>query len=129
MNPAVLQGDQVVGTCTVHFVPDPSTGSPVAAPPMPFSAPLNQQLALSVKIHGKPAAVQGSWGLNTPAHVGLHPSDPFAVANTQRGTVTVGSATVTFEGKAAAKTGAQCQMCAAMPGQLVGSAATVLIGG
>ncbi len=86
-------------------------------------------LVSTVQIGGKPAAVVGSSGLNTPPHVGLHASDPFMAPPTQRGTVSAGSTTVLFDGKPAARTGSSCTVCAGAPGQLVGSAATVLIGG
>jgi uncharacterized Zn-binding protein involved in type VI secretion len=99
------------------------------SPPLPFSAPLLQGLATKVLIAGKPAAVQGSSGFNTPPHVGLHPSDPFMVPPQQRGTVVMGSTTVLIEGKPAARTGSPCTVCAGLPGQLAGTAATVLIGG
>jgi uncharacterized Zn-binding protein involved in type VI secretion len=33
------------------------------------------------------------------------------------------------EGKPAARTGSACMVCAGLPGQLTGTAATVLIGG
>jgi uncharacterized Zn-binding protein involved in type VI secretion len=94
---------------------------------MPFSAPLLMGLATKVLIGGKPAAVMGSSGLNTPPHVGLHASDPFMAPPTQQGRVMVGSPTVLIEGKPAARTGSPCVMCMGLPGQLVGSAATVLI--
>jgi uncharacterized Zn-binding protein involved in type VI secretion len=96
---------------------------------MPFSAPLLQNLATTVQIGGKPAVVVGSSGLNVPPHVGLHPSDPFMVPTTQMATVTAGSTTVLFDGKPAARTGSPCTVCAGAPGQLAGTAATVLIGG
>ena len=53
-------------------------------------------------IGGKPAVVQGSWGLNIPPHVGLHPSDLFMAPPQQKGTVVQGSPTVLFGGKPAA---------------------------
>jgi uncharacterized Zn-binding protein involved in type VI secretion len=96
---------------------------------MPFSAPLLQNLATTIQIGGKPAAVVGSSGMNTPPHVGLHPSDPFMVPTTQLATVTGGSSSVLFGGKPAARTGSPCTVCAGAPGQLAGTAATVLIGG
>jgi uncharacterized Zn-binding protein involved in type VI secretion len=94
---------------------------------MPFSSPLLTGLATKTLIGGKPAAVVGSSGLNTPPHVGLHASDPFMGPPTQQGRVVGGSPTVLIEGKPAARTGSQCVMCMGLPGQLVGSVATVLI--
>lgn len=126
--PAVVQGDRIMGTCALHQMPNPASGAPQPAPPMPFSAPLLQGLATTVLIGGLPAAVQGSSGMNTPPHVGLHASDPNMLPNTQQGRVLAGSATVFFDGTPAAKTGSQCTCCA-QPGQLTGSATTVLIGG
>lgn len=123
--PAAVQGDQIVGVCAIHLMPSASGTMP--AGPQPFGAPLQQGLATSVLVCGKPAAVQGSSGYNTPPHLGL--ADAFASPTTQEGRVLMGSATVLFENKSAAKTGATVAMCAGVPGQIVGSAATVLIGG
>jgi uncharacterized Zn-binding protein involved in type VI secretion len=126
--PAAVMGDRISAVCAIHMIPGP-VGNPMPSPPMPFSAPLLQSLATKVLIGGKPAAVQGSSGFNTPPHVGLHPSDPFMVPPQQRGTVMMGSTTVLMEGKPAARTGSPCTVCAGLPGQLTGTAATVLIGG
>ncbi len=127
--PAAVMGDRISGTCAVHQIPNPATGAPQPAPPLPFSAPLLQNLATSVLIGGKPAAVTGSSGYNTPPHVGLHVSDPFLVPTMQEGRVVAGSTSVLLEGKPAAKTGSTCVTCAGAPGQLAGTGATVLIGG
>ncbi len=127
--PAAVMGDRVTATCAVHQMPNPASGAPQPAPPLPFSAPLLQGLAATVQIGGRPAAVVGASGVNTPPHVGLHATDPFVVPTAQVGTVVTGSATVLFEGRPAAKTGSGCTVCASAPGQLVGTAATVLIGG
>jgi uncharacterized Zn-binding protein involved in type VI secretion len=94
--------------------------------PLPFSAPLASGLATTVKIGGKFAAVQGSSGVNTPGHPGLHASDPFIVPTSQQGKVVTGSSTVTFDGKPAAYSGCQVTSCAA-PGQLTGSATKVTV--
>ncbi|PZS30071.1 MAG: hypothetical protein DLM59_11810, partial [Pseudonocardiales bacterium] len=61
-------------------------------------------------------------------HVGLHPADPFMAPPMQKATVVAGSTTVLVEGKPAAGTGATCTICAGVPGTLIGTAATVLIG-
>jgi uncharacterized Zn-binding protein involved in type VI secretion len=126
--PAAVAGDRISGTCTRHLIPGP-TGAPSPAPPLPFSSPLTVALATRTLIKGKPAAVQGSSGLNTPPHVGLHPSDPFMLASAQIGRVVKGSASVLIEGRPAAKTGSTCTINAGAPGQLAGTATTVLIGG
>jgi uncharacterized Zn-binding protein involved in type VI secretion len=127
--PAAVMGDKITGTCSVHLVPNPATGAPQPAPPMPFSAPLLQNLATTVQIAGKPAVVVGATGYNTPPHIGLHASDPYMVPTAQVATVAAGSGTVLFDGKPAAKTGSSCTICAGLPGTLTGTAATVLIGG
>ena len=125
--PAAVLGDRIMATCAGHQVPTPS-GAPSPAPPMPFSAPVTTGCATSVLIAGKPAVVVGAAGTNTPPHVGLHPSDPHMAPPTQRGTVTTGSATVMVEGKPAAPTNSQAAVCLGQPGQVVGTASTVLIG-
>lgn len=127
--PAAVAGDRVTATCVAHQLPNPLTGAPQPAPPLPFSAPLLQGLATTVLIGGKPAAVVGSSGLNAPPHVGLHFSDPFMATPAQQGVVVAGSGTVLFENRPAARTGSSCTVCAGAPGTLAGSAATVLIGG
>jgi uncharacterized Zn-binding protein involved in type VI secretion len=127
--PAAVMGDRITGTCAIHQIPNPSSGAPQPSGPLPFSSPLLQALCTRVMIGGKPAATAGSSGTNTPPHIGLHPSDPFLVPTNQVGNVVAGSNSVFFEGKPAARTGASCTMCGGAPGQLVGSAATVLIGG
>lgn len=126
--PAAVMGDAIRAQCAIHLIPG-AMGAPQPAPPLPFSAPLLQGLASSVLICSKPAAVQGSTGLNTPPHVGLHATDPFMVPTQQQGRVLAGSATVLIEGRPAARTASGCSVCAGAPGQLTGSAANVLIGG
>lgn len=128
-SPAAVMGDRVTGVCAIHLIPNPASGVPQPGPPLPFSAPLLQNLAMTVLIGGKPVATVGSAGVNTPPHVGLHPTDPFMMPLAQQGIVTGGSATVLIESKPAARTGSPATMCAALPGTVVGTAATVLIGG
>ncbi len=125
--PAIVQGDLVTGTCAIHQIPNPATGAPQPAPPLPFSAPLTMALCPNVLIMGRPAAVVGSWGLNSTPHVGLHATDPFLVPTQQKATITGGSPTVFFGGKPAAKKAPPPMLCAT-PGQVTGTAATVLIG-
>lgn len=127
--PAAVMGDRITGACAIHLIPNPTSGLPQPGPPLPFSAPLLQTLATTVLIGGKPVATVGSAGVNTPPHVGLHPTDPFMVPLAQQAIVIGGSATVLFESRPAARTGSPATMCAALPGTLVGTGATVLIGG
>jgi uncharacterized Zn-binding protein involved in type VI secretion len=123
----LVQGDRIAGQCAVHQVPSPS-GSPMPSPsPLPFSAPLVSGLDASVTIAGKPVAVLGSSGVNTPPHVGLHATDPYAVANTQQGRVVSGSPTVSAGGKPLATTGSQVAMCAQVPGKPVATVTTVTV--
>lgn len=126
---AVVLGDRITGSCVGHQIPSPPSGNPGPAPPLPFSAPLAQGLAARVLIGGKPAAVVGSSGVNTPPHVGLHPSDPFVAPPTQQGRIVGGSSSVLFEGKPAARTGASCTIDFGLPGTVTGSVTSVLIGG
>ena len=79
-------------------------------------------------IGGKPAAVVGSSGYNTPPHVGLHASDPFMSPSQQVGRITTGSATVLIGGKPAATTASSALCCGPTAGRLVPGVATVLIG-
>lgn len=124
--PAIVMGDQVQGVCAIHQIPSP-VGNPMPGPPMPFSAPLTTGLCPTVLIGGKPAAVLGSSGLNTPPHVGLHASDPFLAPPLQVGRVMSGSPTVQFGGQPAASATATATCCAT-PGTLVPSVMTVSVG-
>lgn len=125
--PAIVMGDKITGQCPNHLMPNPATGAPQPSPPLPFSAPLTMGLATKTMIGGKFAAVAGSSGLNTPPHVGLHPSDPYLAPPTEIGQVVMGSATVLIEGKGAATAQSSCTCCV-VPGTLVPTVATVLIG-
>lgn len=125
---AATMNDRVNGTCAVHLVPSASGTQP--AGPLPFSAVLVQGLATSVMIAGKPAAVVGSSGYNTPPHPpGL--TDPAGTTPTlQMTNVVGGSSSVLFEGKPAARTGDSATLCTGVPaGTVLGTAATVMIGG
>ncbi len=124
--PAVVLGDKVMGMCAGHQIPA-AAGAPAPGPPMPLQAPLLQGLATTVTIGGKPAAVQGSSGYNTPPHVGLHASDPKVVPTTQDARVLTGSSTVTFDGKPAAYTGCPVMGCLAAGAQVTGTGTTVLV--
>lgn len=125
--PAVVMNDQIQGQCPIHVIPNPATGAPQPSPPLPFSAPLTLGLCQTVLIDGKPAAVVGANGYNTPPHVGLHPSDPYLVPTMQAGTVLSGSATVLFGSVPAANAASSCTCCAT-PGSIVPSVTDVLIG-
>lgn len=126
--PAILQNDLIVGACPAHRIPDPVTGSPIPAPPFPFTAPITDGCVASVKIMGKPAAVLGSGGTNSSPHVGLHPSDPQMVGSVQKGKVMGASTSVFIGGTPAAKPSPPPMMCTT-PGQVIPTGFRVLIGG
>lgn len=129
MGQPLVMGDKIQGQCSIHQVPNPSSGAPQPSPaPLPFSAPLLDGLVSTVTIGGKAAAVMGSSGYNAPPHVGLHPSDPFLVPTQQKGQVLSGSGTVMIGGKPAATSDSQVAMCAQVPGQPVATVTNVTIG-
>lgn len=128
MGSPLVQGDQVQGQCAIHLIPNPATGAPQPSPPLPFSAPLTVGLATRVTIGGKPAAVLGSSGYNTPPHVGLHPSDPFMVPTTQQAQLVTGEPTVLIEGTPAATDRSQATCCGIPGGTPVPTTASVTIG-
>ena len=55
--PAAVAGDQVTGTCPMHLMPNPASGAPQPAPPLPFAAPVTIGVCQTVLIGGTPAAV------------------------------------------------------------------------
>lgn len=124
--PAVVEGNRIIGTCT-HLIP---AGAGTAPAPFPFSGPLSEGLVDKVFIGGKKAAVLGSSGASSPAHPGIHASDPFFEAGGPRrqvGRITSGSSTVFIGGKPAASL-ASTATCCVVPGKLVPGVPTVLIG-
>ena len=125
--PAIVMSDQITGLCKIHQIPNPATGIPQPAPPMPFSAPITMGTVPTVLINNKPAAVVGSQGMNTPPHVGLHASDPYMLPNMQMGKIIMGSTTVLIGGKPAATAQSQTLMCVE-PGSIVPTVTNVLIG-
>jgi uncharacterized Zn-binding protein involved in type VI secretion len=128
MAQAIVQGDTVQAVCAIHLIPNPATGIPQPAPPMPFSAPLLTGVEPTVMIGGKPAAVVGSGGMNTPPHVGLHPADPFFVPVAQLAQIVSGAPTVLIGGKPAATTQSQATCCGMPGGTCIPTTFTVTIG-
>jgi uncharacterized Zn-binding protein involved in type VI secretion len=130
--PAAKADDQVVGVDT-HIVLVPSGPAMVPTPlPHPFSGKLNGELASSVKIGGKAAAVVGSTADNSPAHQATPPGTSFQSPPSNKATIKAGSATVKIEGKAAARNGDTATTCNDPSDLAVGTvmaAGTVNIGG
>ena len=127
-SPAAKMGDQIMGTCLTHTIPNPAAlGAPTPGPPFPFSAPITTGCCPTVLINSQPAVVVGSQGFCTPPHIGLFPADPFFAPPTQIGTVSAGSPTVLFGGVPAARVGSAAMCCPPNTGQVMGTAATVLI--
>ena len=126
-SPAIVMNDLIQGVCGIHLIPNPASGAPQPGPPVPFSAPITVGVVPTVMIGGKPAAVMGCSGFNTPPHVGLHPTDPFFGPPLQVGRILTGSATVMFGGQPAATQSSQA-LCCATPGQLVPTVTNVMIG-
>lgn len=130
--PAAKQGDQVVAI-DVHVVLVPSPGGPVPTPlPHPFSGILDGSLSSSVTIGGLAAATVGSTATNTPPHVPTPPGTAFQVPPSNQATVQTGSATVTIDGRPAARNGDTALTCndpQDLPAGKVVAAGTVLIGG
>ena len=129
--PAAKQNDQVTAL-DMHIVMVPSPGGPVPTPlPHPFSGVLDGNLSTDVNIMGLPAATVGSTATNTPPHLPTPPGTVFQIPPTNRGTITMGSATVFINGKPAARAGDPAQTCAdpvPNPGGQVIAAGTVMIG-
>ncbi len=81
---------------------------------------------------GQPGAVKGSISKHTPPHVPMGPG-PFQKPPANKGEIVTASSNVEYESKAAAMFGDTAKMCCdpsdAPIGKVMGTAATVLIGG
>lgn len=127
--PAAVLGDRITATCSIHLVPNPASGAPQPGPPMPFSAPVTAGTCATVQVGGTPVVVVGAQGQCTPPQVGLHPSDPFMAPPAQLGVVVRGSGTVLAGGTPLARSGDTCTACGVPGASLVGTAASVQVGG
>jgi uncharacterized Zn-binding protein involved in type VI secretion len=127
--PGAKQDDEVVGLDT-HIIMIPSPAGPVPTPmPMPFVGKLSGALSTTVKIDNKPAAVKGSTAQNQPQHIPA--GGPFQNPPSNQATVKAGSATVKFDGQAAARLGDTADTCndpQDAPNGVIVAAGTVLIG-
>lgn len=125
--PAIVQGDNITGTCSNHLMPSASGTQP--AGPRAFTAPISQGVIASVLIGGKPAAVAKASGLNSnPAHAGIV-DGAFASSTSQIGRIVTGSPTVLIGNQPAATTASRAHCCLpATPGTVGPGVPTVLIG-
>jgi len=126
--PAAKQGDRVVAFDT-HQILLPN-GATAFVPMHPFAGIIDGGLSGDVKILGQAAATVDSTATNTPRHLPLGGS--FVNPPSNRGTIVKGSATVTINGKAAARAGDTAKTCNDPTDQPVGTvvaAGTVTIGG
>lgn len=124
--PAIVMNDQITGMCPLHQMIGP-LGNPQPSPPLPFAAPLTLGCSTNVLIEGKPAAMVGASGHNTPPHVGLHASDPYMAPPLQVGRVASGSPTVLIGGQPAVSATASATCCMT-PGTLQPTVTSVLVG-
>jgi uncharacterized Zn-binding protein involved in type VI secretion len=129
--PAANGSSHVVAVDT-HIVMVPSPGGPIPTPlPHVFAGVIDGGLVSTVKIGGQPAAVVNSTATNSPAHIPTPPGTSFQAPPANRGTVSIGSATVKIGGQAAARNGDAVTTCNdpadAPVGQII-AAGTVLVG-
>lgn len=126
--PAAKQGDRISALDT-HLVQPPGTSPPVPVPHV-FSGILDGALSSDVRIEGRPAAIVGSTATNTPPHIPQ--GGTFVIPPRNQGRVIAGSATVTINGKPAARAGDTALTCndpVDLPVGTVVATGTVLIGG
>jgi uncharacterized Zn-binding protein involved in type VI secretion len=130
--PAAKANDQVVGV-DIHIVMVPAGPSLVPTPlPHPFSGVIRGGLIDTVKIMGQSAAVVGSTADNTPAHIPTPPGTTFQKPPANSATIQMGSATVKFGGKPAARNGDTAMTCNDPVDSPVGTViavSTVMVGG
>jgi uncharacterized Zn-binding protein involved in type VI secretion len=112
-----------------HLIQPPGS-SPPAPVPHPFSGIIDGGVSPDVTIGGSPAATVDSTATNTPPHVPI--GGTFVNPPSNRATITMGSATVSINGKAAARAGDTARTCndpVDLPVGTVVAAGRVLIGG
>jgi uncharacterized Zn-binding protein involved in type VI secretion len=111
--PAARETDQVVGADThIVLVPSPP-GAPVPTP-LPghvFSGQIGSETSADVQFDGLAAATVDSVATNKPKHLPMPPGTSFARTPSNRGVVSQGSASVTINGKAAARLGDPVRSC------------------
>ena len=108
---AAKANDQVTATDN-PIVMVPAGPSMVPTPlPHPFAGPLSGGLVPTVKIGGQAAAVVGSTADNTPPHRPTPPGTSFQAPPANKATVQIGSMTVKFGGKQAARNADVAMTC------------------
>jgi uncharacterized Zn-binding protein involved in type VI secretion len=126
--PAAKKGDQVVAI-DMHMIQPPGPTSPVLVP-HPFNGLIDSGVSADVTIGGMAAATVSSGASNTPPHIPI--GGTFVNPPSNKATIRTGSATVTINGKAAARAGDTATTCNDpfdLPAGTVVAAGTVLIGG
>jgi RHS repeat-associated protein len=130
--PGAKKMDQIVSATPgdVHITIPPA-GPPVPVP-HPCTSIIKDKVAEKVKVMGQPGAVKGSISKHSPPHFPMGPYT-FQKPPTNKGEIFTASSNVLYEGKEAAMLGDTAKMCAdpvdAPVGKVIGTAATVLIGG
>ena len=108
--PAAKKDDKIISPADIHLVQIPTPTGPIVVPlPHPFAGKLTKDLSKNVKVMGKPAAMQGSWGENNPKHVPM--GAKFVREPSNKGRVFMGSLTVRINGKQAARSGDRVLTC------------------
>lgn len=125
--PAARIGDRIVAI-DMHLIQPPPIATPVMVP-HPFSGIIDAGVSRNVTIGGAAAATVDSTATNTPPHLPI--GGTFVNPPSNQGTITAGSATVTINGKAAARAGDQARTCddTGRIGGLVVATGKVFIGG
>jgi uncharacterized Zn-binding protein involved in type VI secretion len=126
--PAARQGDRIVAV-DIHLIQPPGPVSPVPVP-HPFSGIIDGGVSTDVTIGGAPAATLNSTATNTPPHIPI--GGTFVNPPLNRATIIKGSATVTINGRPAARAGDTARTCndpVELPVGAVVAAGQVLIGG
>ena len=125
--PAAKKGDKVTAS-DMHMIQPPAPATPVLLP-HPFAGTIDGGLSADVNIMGLPAATVDSTATNAPPHV---PSGGgFVNPPANRGTIVVGSPTVSINGRAAARAGDTALTCndpSDLPVGKVVASGTVFIG-
>lgn len=126
--PAARQGDRIV-SIDMHLIQPPGPTSPILVP-HPFSGIIDGAVSSNVKIGGSGAATVNSTATNTPPHIPI--GGTFVNPPLNKATIMTGSATVTINGKAAARAGDTARTCNDpfdLPSGTVVAVGEVLIGG